>query len=57
MNILVLSAGHWDLMFAYKVPPPLQIVSRVSYDIIDYASGMLTDDVAFEETVVMKDGT
>ena len=57
MNILVLFAGHWDMMFAYKVPPTFQVVSRVSYDIIAYASGMLTDDALFKEIIVMKHGT
>ena len=56
MNILVLFAGHWDLMFAYKVAPVFHNFSRMSY-IIDKASSMPADAAEFKENVVLKDGT
>ena len=57
MNILVLFAGYWDLMFGYKVSPTSQNFSRLSYDLIYNASSTPADAAEFKETVVMKDGT
>ena len=56
MNILVLFAGQWDLMFLYSVPPTFQNFSRMSYDVIHNAHGTPADATEFEETIVMKNG-
>ena len=57
MNILVLFAGHWDLMFGYKVSPTFQNFSRLSYDLIYNASVTTAYTAQFKRTIVMKDGT
>ena len=57
MNILVLFAEQWDMMFLYNVPPTFQNFSRMSYDVIHNAPGMPANAIEFKETVVMKDGT
>ena len=52
MNILVIFAGHWELMFGYKVSLTFQNISRVSHHYLHDAPG-----TQFKQTIVMKDGT
>ena len=57
MNILVLFAGHWDLMFGYKVSPTFQNISRLSHNYLHDAPGTPPNATQFKHTTVMKDGT
>ena len=56
MNILVLFAGHWELMFGYKVSPTFQNVNHVYQHYLHDAPGTPRNATQFKQTTVMKDG-
>ena len=57
MNILVLFAGHWDLMFGYKVSPTFQNISRLSHNYLHDTPGTPPNATQFKQTTVMQEGT